>query len=190
MTAQNHQDTISLDEKIRRAERDVMLHDRRVVQRLDEVTQQTRSAARSGGRVALIGAGVVVSAWAGWRIYKAVRHDGRAEERERARRAAYRYGHGLAKDPVPPEDKPGVWGQMMRLGLIMAPFVLPARSPAATAASAFAPGGWWPMRIFRIARTAMDWRAAREAKLAERANNARAQRADAGVGPSAGARRY
>lgn len=189
MTAPKLQDAVPLDEQIRRAERDVMLHDRRVLQRLDDVSRQTRTAARSGGRVALIGAGAVVSLWIGWRIFKAVRHDGRAEERERARRAAYRYGHGLANDPVPPEDKPGVFGQMMRLGLIMAPFVLPARSPAATAASAFAPGGWWPMRIFRIARTAMDWRAARQAKQAERANTARAQRADAGVG-SVPPRRY
>ena len=50
MTAPQAQDGLSLDERIRRAEREVMLHDRLVMQRLDQVTQQTRSAARPGGR--------------------------------------------------------------------------------------------------------------------------------------------
>lgn len=185
MTAHQPQDGLSLDERIRRAEREVMLHDRRVMQRLDQVTTQTRNAARSGGRVALIGAGALLSVWAGWRVYKAVRPDpkAKARERERARQAAYRYGHGLGDVPVPPDQRPGIWGQLGRLGLILAPFVLPARSPAAAAASAFAPGGWWPMRIFRVARTAMDWRAAQQAKRAEQVNTARAERAEAGVTP-------
>lgn len=185
MTAHQPQDGLSLDERIRRAEREVMLHDRRVMQRLDQVTTQTRNAARSGGRVALIGAGALLSVWAGWRVYKAVRPDpkAKARERERARQAAYRYGHGLADVPVPPDQRPGIWGQLGRLGLILAPFVLPARSPAAAAASAFAPGGWWPMRIFRVARTAMDWRAAQQAKRAEQVNTARAERAETGVTP-------
>lgn len=185
MIAHQPQDGLSLDERIRRAEREVMLHDRRVMQRLDQVTTQTRNAARSGGRVALIGAGALLSVWAGWRVYKAVRPDpkAKARERERARQAAYRYGHGLADVPVPPDQRPGIWGQLGRLGLILAPFVLPARSPAAAAASAFAPGGWWPMRIFRVARTAMDWRAAQQAKRAEQVNTARAERAEAGVTP-------
>ncbi|MCR5868593.1 MAG: hypothetical protein ACK4PH_02100 [Aquincola tertiaricarbonis] len=178
MTTQHTPSDLPLDERIRRAERDVMLHDRRLLQRIDDVSRQTRVAARSGGRVALIGVGALATAWIAWRVVKAVRHDPRAEARARARQEAYRYGHALPPGALPPGEKPGLFGAMARLGLILAPFVLPARSPAAAAASAFAPGGWWPMRIFRIARTAMDWKAAREAKRATRAHNARAARAE------------
>jgi hypothetical protein len=157
----------TLDEDIQRAERAVMQRDRQLRDCIDDVTHHARNAARSGGRLALAGAGAAAASWLGWRLFKhvqdrpAARERQRQVEREATRRAAYRHGHGLPEAAAPAADgKHRSWQRWLRLGLLLVPFVAPARSPAVAMASAVQRGGSWPLRMIRAARAAgvtLDW---------------------------------
>lgn len=158
----------TLDEHIRQAEQDVARCDRELRERLDEVTEHARTAARSGGRIALAGVGAAAVSWLGWRLARRVHNGPAAQERQRqvereeTRRAAYRHGHGLPDvDQAEQAGKARWWQPWLKVGLVLVPFIAPARSPAVAMASAVQRGGSWPLRIIRLTRTAMDWRTQR-----------------------------
>lgn len=140
-----------LDERVRDAERAVVLQDRLLQQAFDDLTQQTRHVARNGGRTLLAAAGAGLAGWIAWRLTH--RRPAHARRAARERDDERRYDGRRARDDAPRS----AWHKLFNTALLVAPFVMPAGARATGAVDALAPGRGWPRRLLRLLRAAIAW---------------------------------